>query len=117
MELSNYEIIKKVIMTEKSNHLFKKLGKITFEVHKDANKIMIREAVQGIWDVKVENVRVSTCPGKSKVFGKKPFKTSDRKKAVITLKKGYKIELPGHFETMGVSEAATAKKDQSLEEK
>ena len=116
MELSNYDIIKKIIMTEKSNHLFKTLGKLTFEVHKDANKVMIREAVQGIWDVKVENVRVSTCPGKTKVFGRKPFKTSDRKKAVITLKKGYKIELPGHFETMGVSGTA-AKKEQSLEEK
>ncbi len=63
---------------------------------------MVREAVEKIWDVKVDNVRMLTCPGKSKVFGKRTFKSSDKKKAVVTLKKGYKIDLPGHFETMGV---------------
>ena len=50
-----------------------------------------------------------TCPGKSKLFGRKTFKSSDRKKAIITLKEGYKIELPGHFEMMGASETPVEK--------
>ena len=112
MELSVYSIIKKRIITEKSSGLLKNLGKLTFEVHKDANKIMIRQAVEKIWDVKVENVRVLACPGKNKVFARQSFKSPDRKKAIITLKKGYKIDLPEHFETMGVSE-----KEQALEGK
>ena len=101
MELSVYDIVKKALRTPKSYDVYKKLGKVTFEVHKSSNKIMIKQAVEKIWDVKVDNVRVITVPGKTKSFGRRSFKSSDRKKAVITLKKGYKIDLPGHFETMG----------------
>ena len=116
MELSVYDIIKKRIITEKSLELFKKHGKITFEVNKHANKIMIRGAVEKIWDVKVDNVRVLSIPGKSKVFARKTFHTPARKKAVVTLKKGYKIELPGQFETMGIQDVQ-GEKEKSLEGK
>ncbi|MBD3272884.1 50S ribosomal protein L23 [Candidatus Dependentiae bacterium] len=101
MELNCYDIIKKRIMTPKSSDVFRNSGKITFEVHKDSNKIMIKQAVEKIWDVKVDNVRVITVPGKTKSFGRRSFKSPSKKKAIITLKKGYKIDLPGHFETMG----------------
>ena len=117
MELSIYDIIKKRIVTEKSSGLFKKFGQLTFEVHKKANKIMIRNAVEKIWAVKVDNVKVLTCPGKSKSFGRKLFKSPDRKKAIIKLKKGYKILLPGHFETMGISEENKKEKEPNLEGK
>ena len=116
MELNVYDIIKRIIITEKSTGLFKKLGKLTLEVNKDVNKIMVRRAVEKIWDVKVKNVHMITCPGKSKSFGRRSFKSSDRKKAIVTLKEGYKIELPGHFEMMGVPETAT-EKAQSVEGK
>lgn len=116
MELSIYDIIKKRIITEKSDNLFRKFGKYTFEVHTYANKIMVRDAVEKIWDVKVDNVNIVSIPGKSKSFGRKVFKSPDRKKAIITLKKGYKIDLPGHYETMGVPENA-GKKDKELEVK
>lgn len=102
MELNVYDIVKKRIITTKSTELFRKEGKVTFEVHKASNKIMIKQAVEKIWDVKVDNVRVMTIPGKTKSFGRRHFKSSDRKKAIIALKKGYKIDLPGNFETMGV---------------
>jgi large subunit ribosomal protein L23 len=109
MELSVYNIIKKIIVTEKSADLFKRLGKLTFEVHKESNKVMIRQAVEKIWSVKVKDVHVIKCPGKNKLFGRKSFKSPDKKKAIVTLKEGYKIELPGHFETMGVAEGASEK--------
>ncbi len=116
MELSVYDIIKKRIITEKTDNLFRKFGKLTFEVHKDSNKIMIKNAIEKIWNVKVRDVRTVLSTGKSKSFGKKIFKSSDKKKAIITLKEGYKIDLPGHYETMGVPEAKS-KKDQDLEVK
>jgi large subunit ribosomal protein L23 len=116
MELSIYDIIKRKLATEKSQDMFRKFGKLTFEVHKAANKIMVREAVEKIWDVKVDNVRIVSCPGKNKVFARKNFKSPDRKKAIITLKKGYKIDLPGHFETMGVPETQ-GEKETSIEGK
>ena len=100
MELSIYNIIKRPLVTTKSVGLYKKLGLYTFEVHTSANKIMIREAVQKLWNVQVEKVRVVKIPGKIKVFNRKKFESSDRKKALVTLKKGFKIELPGMFESM-----------------
>ena len=96
--------------------VFKKDGKITFEVHKESNKIMIKQAVEKIWNVKVDNVRVMAVPGKTKSFGRRSFVSPDKKKAIITLKKGYTIDLPGHFETMGVNSAAK-EKELPLEEK
>ena len=116
MELSIYNVIKKIMITEKSTDLFKRLGKLTFEVHLHANKVMIKEAVAKIWNVKVDNVRVVTVPGKSKIFARRPFTTSERKKAIVTLKKGYKIDLP-QFETMGITESASAEKNTKIEGK
>ena len=118
MELSVYDIIKKIIVTEKSADLFKRLGKLTFEVHKESNKVMIRQAVEKIWNVKVENVCISISAGKKRSFARNEFCSSDKKKAIVTLKKGYKIDLPGHFETMGVEEKSElAEKETSLEGK
>ncbi|MFC1894854.1 50S ribosomal protein L23 [Candidatus Dependentiae bacterium] len=116
MELSVYEIIKKVVITEKSTGLFKKLGKLTFEVNKNSNKIMVKHAVEKIWNVVVDNIRMIKVPGKSKTFARKSFVTSSRKKAIVTLKKGYKIDLP-QFETMGVSETVGVEKNAKIEEK
>ena len=101
MELSIYDIIKKRIISEKSSDLFKRFGKLVFEINKNANKIMVRSAVEKIWDVKVDNVRVINLPGKRKVFARRVFDTPGKKKAIVTLKKGYKIDLPGQFESMG----------------
>lgn len=112
MDLSIYDIVKGLCMSNKSSALFGKLGKLTFEVHRDANKSMIRNAVEKIWDVKVAKVCVVNTKGKQKSFARKEFKTPDRKKAIVTLKEGYKIKIPGQFETMGVgaeSKGETAK--------
>ncbi len=103
MELKVYDIIKQPIMTSRSFELYRKLGKLTFEVHTEANKCMIKDAVQKIWNVKVANVCVITVPAKLKTFGRREFLSSARKKAIITLKKGYKIEIPGMFESMGAA--------------
>jgi len=101
MDMSLYEVIKSICMTGKSQLMFHKFGKITFEVNKLANKVLVRDAVQKIWDVKVDNVRVINLPGKRKVFARRVFDTPGKKKAIVTLKKGYKIDLPGQFESMG----------------
>lgn len=113
MELNIYDIVKRPIITSKSIELYKKLGKITFEVHKLSNKISIKNAIEKIWSVKVDNVCVLTIPGKVKTFARKEFKTPNRKKAIVTLKKGYKIDIPGMLETMGAAEPAEVKKEES----
>ncbi len=104
MELSAFEIIKRAVITSKSIDMYKRFGQITFEVHKDANKVMIKGAIEKLWDVKVAVVRTNNIAGKNKIFARKPFTTPSRKKAIISLKKGYKIEIPGMFEMMGAAE-------------
>jgi large subunit ribosomal protein L23 len=105
MELSIYDIIKGIVSTPKSILLRKKLGKVTFWVTRLANKSMIHRAVERIWNVKVDNVRIINLHGKTKTVGRKVFAMADKKKAIVTLKKGYKIDLPEQFETMGISDA------------
>jgi large subunit ribosomal protein L23 len=108
MDLEIYDVIKKIIVSNKCDRLRDAFGKITFEVHKAANKIVVKNAVEKIWDVRVKNVRIINVKGKSKAFGRRPFQAPDRKKAIITLKEGYKIDLP-QFESMGVSSGVEAK--------
>jgi large subunit ribosomal protein L23 len=108
MDINRYGVIKKIIISNKCDKLRDSFGKLTFEVHKDANKILIKDAVEKNWNVKVKNVRVINVKGKKKTFGRRPFESPDRKKAIITLKEGYKIDLP-QFESMGVTPGAETK--------
>jgi len=101
MELSIYDIIKKPVITSKSVEMFQKLGKVTFEVNMHANKLVVRHAIEKIWNVKVENVRILIRKGKNKTFSRRSFLTSSKKRAIVTLKEGYRIDLPSMFETMG----------------
>ena len=104
MELGIYDIIKGTVDTSKTLATQKKLGKITFEVNKLSNKVMIREAVEKIWDVKVRDVRIINTKGASRKVGRRLYKRPDTKKALITLRPGYTIDLPDQYETMGVEE-------------
>jgi large subunit ribosomal protein L23 len=111
MELNIYDIIKRPTMTDKSINLYKKLGQYTFEVHNDANKGMVCHAIEKLWNVKVDKVRMISIKGKIKSFSRKKFETSPRKKAIVTLKKGYKIEIPGMFESMAKEQPVSAKSE------
>lgn len=93
------DIIKKPVVTEKSMGLIDQ-NKYTFIVDKRANKIEIKEAVEDIFKVTVNEVHTMIVKGKVKRVGKSIGKTSDVKKAIVTLKQGDKIEL---FEGMNLS--------------
>ena len=82
-----YDVILKPVVTEKSmNAMAEK--KYTFLVHPEANKSMIKEAVEKMFDgAKVKNVNTMNCDGKKKrVRGTMQFgKTAKTKKAVVQL--------------------------------
>ena len=80
-----YDVILKPVITEQSmNEMAEK--KYTFYVHTEANKVMIREAVEKMFDgVKVEAVRTINLEGKTKRRGLVYGKTSKKKKAIVTL--------------------------------
>jgi len=106
MEVNQFNVIKRVVISEKSGKLYKKEGKITFEVASNVNKLEIRKAIEKIWDVKVATVNVITVPGKTKKFSRRPFRTSAKKKAIVALKQGYSINLPGQFEGVDMAEGS-----------
>ena len=89
---SIYEVVKKPLFTEKGSSLKEAENKILVEVGKDANKFEIKEAIEDIFKVKVEKVATIKVHGKWKRYGKSLGKRYDRKKALITLKKGEKLD-------------------------
>ncbi|NTU43197.1 MAG: 50S ribosomal protein L23 [Nitrospirales bacterium] len=87
-----YDVIKKPLFTEKGMDLKERENKVLLEVNRDANKHQIKQAIEEIFNVKVEKVATVTEKGKDKRFGKSIGKTSDRKKAIVTLKEGVKLD-------------------------
>lgn len=78
------EIIVRPIVTEKSNDSLGE-GKYTFEVNKKANKVEIAKAVEKLFNVKVLKVNTMIVRGKQKRVGVHVGKTSDWKKAIVTI--------------------------------
>ena len=78
------EIIVRPIVTEKSNDGLQE-GKYTFEVNKKATKVEIAKAVEKLFEVRVLKVNTMTVKGKTKRVGYHTGKTSDWKKAIVTI--------------------------------
>ncbi|KAF0158628.1 MAG: 50S ribosomal protein L23 [Smithellaceae bacterium] len=91
MEL--HQIIKKILITEKSNMDREAANKYHFEVNRKANKVEIGNAVEKLFKVKVADVRVLHVLGKKKRTGKVTGQKSSWKKAIVTLAAGSRIEI------------------------
>ena len=93
MANSLYQVLRRPLVTEKTNALRETKNDYAFEVATDANKIEIRQAVESLFGVKVKSVRTGIVRGKfrrtRKGFGQKP----NWKKAIVTLRDGESIEL------------------------
>ncbi|MDS1030420.1 50S ribosomal protein L23 [Bacillota bacterium LX-D] len=89
---SPQEVLIKPVISERSMGLMED-NKYTFYVDRNANKIEIRHAVEKLFKVNVLNVNTITVRGKKRRQGKYEGRTSDRKKAIVTLKPGDKIEI------------------------
>ncbi|EYE87696.1 50S ribosomal protein L23 [Fervidicella metallireducens AeB] len=84
MKLTSYDIILKPVITEKSMAQMAD-RQYTFMVHVDANKSMIKRAVEEIFGVKVEDVKTLNYDGKVKRLGVHVGRRADYKKAIIKL--------------------------------
>ena len=87
-----YDIIKKPCLTEKGMTLQEVHNQIVLKVNTQSNKIEIKEAMEKLFNVKVEKVRTANMTGKSKRVGKHIGQTANWKKAVVTLVKGEKLD-------------------------
>jgi large subunit ribosomal protein L23 len=89
-----YEVIRRPVITEKSNGLSADNNQFVFEVAINANKIQIREAVESLFEVKVQKVATMVMPAKRGRRGRKWYMRSKQwKKAIVTVQAGETISL------------------------
>lgn len=91
--MHRYEVLRRPILTEKTDMMTERDNQYVFEVALAANKRQIRDAVQGIFEVTVVDVRTMVIPGKGRRWGRHLSKTPRWKKAVVTVQPGDRIEL------------------------
>ncbi|GGO50101.1 LSU ribosomal protein L23P [Roseovarius pacificus] len=88
----HYDVIRKPVITEKAT-MASENGAVVFEVHMDANKPQIKEAVEALFGVKVKAVNTTITKGKQKRFRGQLGRRNDVKKAYVTLEEGNTIDV------------------------
>ncbi len=87
-----YDVIRKPVITEKAT-MASEANAVVFEVAIGSTKPQIREAVEGLFGVKVKAVNTSITKGKVKKFRGRPGRRKDVKKAYVTLEEGNTIDV------------------------
>lgn len=90
-----YQVLLSPHVSEKGTLLADEKNQHVFRVAPDATKTEVKAAVEGIFNVKVNKVRMLNSKGKKKVFGGRLGKRSDLRKAYVTLMPGSDIDLAG----------------------
>jgi large subunit ribosomal protein L23 len=94
--MRNHEIIRRPLVTEKSTGMKDIANVIAFEVAPEANKIQVKRAVEELFKVKVDEVRLLNVRGKIKRLGRFAGRRRDWRKAYVKLAEGQKA--PEFFE-------------------
>ena len=91
-----YEVLRRPLVTEKSNYQSSKLNQYAFEVAKEATKTLVKDAIETLFDVKVESVNIINSPAKRgrrsrsrRLLVRRP----GYKKAVVTLQTGDTLQI------------------------
>lgn len=92
------DVLKKPVLTEKSLLLQQNENKYTFDVDVDATKTQVKNAVEQMFDVKVESVNIMNVKPKTKRMGRYVGKTNKRRKAIVKLSANDTIDLFGEEE-------------------
>lgn len=87
-----YTVIRRPIVTEKSTMATEKANQVVFEVAADATKPEVKTAVEALFKVSVTSVSLLNQKGKNKMFGRRPGRRNDVRKAYVTLKAGDAID-------------------------
>jgi len=87
-----YQIIKEPHITEKANIQKSEINQVTFKVHRGANKIEIKQAVETLLKTKVLDVKTMNVRGKRRRMGKTMGRKPHWKKAIVRLAPGQNIE-------------------------
>jgi len=87
-----YQIVRLPHVSEKTARLQAESNQYVFEVARDADKTEIRQAIEGLFDVNVSDVRVVNVKGKAKSFRMRPGRQKSWKKAYVRVQAGQSIE-------------------------
>jgi large subunit ribosomal protein L23 len=90
-----HRIILGPVVSEKSTRVAEKRNQAVFKVARDAQKPEIKQAIEALFNVKVEGVQTLNMKGKTKRFGQSAGRRSDWKKAYVTLAAGQQIDFLG----------------------
>jgi large subunit ribosomal protein L23 len=91
--MNSTHVIIRPLVTEKSTHQQQTRNSYAFQVHRDANKPLIKKAVEELYNVKVTEVRTMNRKGKPRRSKTKMTKTADWKRAVVVLEENSRIDL------------------------
>jgi large subunit ribosomal protein L23 len=91
-----YDVLRRPLITEKTNYQLSVLNQYAFEVSPNATKAMVKEAVETIFDVTVERVNIIRTPAKRSIRARSRrmmVRKPGIKKAIVTLADGDSIEI------------------------
>jgi large subunit ribosomal protein L23 len=90
-----YEVIRRPLVTEKSNYQSGKLHQYSFEVTSEATRTLVKDAIEQLFDVKVESVNIMNTAGKRSRRRNRRLLIRDAgfKKAIVTLAEGSTLEM------------------------
>jgi large subunit ribosomal protein L23 len=100
MDLTIYDIIQGPVVSDKAYQLNQKFKKLFLNVHQEANKPMVKEVLEKLFNVKVKSVRIMVRKGKNRMVRRRAVAGSDQKRAIVTLAEGYSLNF---FEQMTTS--------------
>ena len=91
-----YEILRRPLITEKSNYQSSKLNQYAFEIAQNATRTQVKDAIETIFDVKVESVNIINTPakrGRRARSRRLMVRRAGYKKAIVTLQAGQTLQI------------------------
>jgi len=91
-----YDVLRRPLITEKSNYQSGKLHQFTFEVAKEATKVLVKDAIETLFDVSVVRVNIINTPAKRSRRARSRrllVRVAGYKKAIVTLAEGDTLEM------------------------
>ena len=91
--MNRFDIIKRPLDTEKLDRMRDRENKFAFEIDMKASKTEVKQAIEGLFKVKVVDIKTAIVRGKFRRIGRSEGQRSNWKKAIVTLKEGDAISL------------------------
>lgn len=93
MDLNIHDVIRGPVISDKAYKINKQLNRLVLKIHPDANKPLVKQAVERLFDVKVDKVNIIVRKGKERMSRRQVVVGKLTKKAIVTLKEGYSLDL------------------------